>query len=98
MHASTANSASAEMAARVEARGGELRGRSFDELAALPVSDGNPGNPRREDLYLRIKSPVAAPCSQLIACSPVRNGHRGRPLNRIVSQHGKGLGAPTAGC
>ena len=28
---------------------------------------------------------MAAPCSQWIACSPVRNGRRGGPLNRIVS-------------
>jgi hypothetical protein len=27
---------------------------------------------------------VAFPCSQWIACSPVRNWHRGRPLNGIV--------------
>ena len=32
-------------------------------------------------------SSVAAPCSQWIARSPVRNGHRGGPLNRIVSRH-----------
>src|SRR6476620_1653473 len=30
---------------------------------------------------------VAAPRSQWIACSPVRNGHRVKPLNGIVSNH-----------
>jgi hypothetical protein len=30
---------------------------------------------------------VAAPCSQWIACSPVRKMHHGWPLNRIVRRH-----------
>ena len=38
---------------------------------------------------------VAAPCSQWIACSPVRNGHRGWPLNRIVRLHVEPLQQPT---
>ena len=31
------------------------------------------------------ESIVAAPCSQWIACSPMRNGHRARPLNYFVT-------------
>jgi hypothetical protein len=30
---------------------------------------------------------VGAPCSQWIACSPVRNGGSGRPLNWVVRRH-----------
>ena len=30
---------------------------------------------------------MAAPCSQWIACSPVREGSGGRPLNSVVRQH-----------
>src|SRR5207248_3298182 len=30
---------------------------------------------------------VGVPCSQWIACSPVRNGGCGRPLNWVVSRH-----------